>query len=40
MPVPRGAGIKRTDTEPHLPVTWAIDETKRKQKQKKISLQF
>lgn len=21
MPVPRGAGIKRTDTEPHLPVT-------------------
>lgn len=21
MPVPRGAGIKRTETDPHLPVT-------------------
>lgn len=28
-PVPRGAGIRRTRTEPHLPVTWVVVERRR-----------
>lgn len=28
MPVPRGAGIKRTETDPHLPVTYLWIEKK------------